>query len=239
MDKEYYTCFICWESFSLSDEKEKNNIISCCRCNHHDYKYAHVDCLKYWVKSSNGSNKKCNICCTPYIIQKSEVPLSHLIKKHWMMFYFYVLFLISMFIITVVTWARYMIPTTVYVVTTSLNDHYYQIENERNISLIYINSELTKKALVILQTSLFIIISFFIGRKLLNYVEGKTNTQHLIGIDPNNQMILVDLKEEDENDESNEDKSKFSNKVFNIFSIIEEKFSKRNNTMDKIETTMV
>ncbi|KAG4108207.1 hypothetical protein H8356DRAFT_1621548 [Neocallimastix lanati (nom. inval.)] len=243
MEKDCYTCFICWDSFSLSDEKEKNRVISCCHCTHRDYKYAHIDCLKYWVKSSKGNNKRCNICCAPYMIQKSGVPLTTLIKKHWVMAICYLLLLLTMGVISINSWAKYMIPAIVYIVVPHFNNETYQLETDNNnISVVYVNSEFLKKVYVFLQTFLFIIISFYVGKTLLTYVEKKSNTHYLIGISPTNQMVLVDIQE-DEKEDLKEEKEKIgkSKITSKFFSFIEKKFSfgKDNNSIDKFNITMV
>jgi hypothetical protein len=244
MDKDCYNCFICWESFSLSDKKEASKVISCCRCNHNDYKYAHIECLRYWVNSLNGSNKKCNICCTPYIIQKSKVPLSTLLKSHWVVVYFYVLFLISTFIISVLSWAKYMLPIIVYIVTPQFNNE-FNLEKENGTAITYINNGYFIRFYVIFQTVVFIFSIVYVGRMLLNYVEKDNKNNKLIGISPSNQIVLVDLRkkkeEEDDDDDLKERREKLKMNLIEIFSFIKEKvpFIKHNNKYKYNNTSLV
>ncbi|ORX48361.1 hypothetical protein BCR36DRAFT_413136 [Piromyces finnis] len=196
MDTEKYTCFICWESISLSDKKERNEVISCCRCTHNDYKYAHITCLKYWVNSSNGNNKKCNICCSPYVIQKARIPFSTMLKSYWLIMYFYILLVIASFILSVITWAKFMIPTAVYIITPIFNKETHQYENEKDTSVVYVESDIYQKVLVIIQTIVLVILCFFVGKLILSFIGKRTNNNKLIGMNPDNQIISVELKKE-------------------------------------------
>ncbi|ORX77538.1 hypothetical protein BCR32DRAFT_295569 [Anaeromyces robustus] len=243
MDTNYYTCFICWESFKISDEKENKNVISCCRCQHHDYKYAHIDCIKYWVNSSNGSNKKCNICGSPYIMQQFRAPFITLLKQYCLTIYFYVLFLISIFIISIVTWARYMIPASVYIVVPIYNQTTQKYEQGKNTSLLYVESSKLEKTLVILETILFILISLNLGKILLDFMERKTNTNKLIGINCYNQLVSIDLEitEEKGKKKKNSPFSKlFFIKKFKSYLNDNENIPLiKSNTMEDINVTMV
>jgi len=221
MDTEKYTCFICWETFSLTNEKERKEVISCCRCTHNDYKYAHIHCLKYWVNTSNGSNKKCNICCSPYIIQKSRIPFSTILKSYWLIAYFYILLIIFSFMICMITWAKFMIPAVVYIVTPVFNKDTLQFENEKDTSLIYVESDVHQKILVIIQTIVLIFLCLIVGKIILSFIEKRTNTNKLIGMNPDNQIISVDLKENNKkgNPFENEEKQSIFNDYMDSISI--------------------
>jgi len=190
-----YTCFICWESFSLADEKEKEKVISCCRCFHNDYKYAHIRCMKYWINSSNGSNKQCNVCCTPYVIQTSRVSFTTIIKKYWHMTLIYLLLLAFAYTINMITWARLMIPATVYIVTPKYNKETHQYEKDDNPEILYVGSTFTQKVVAVSQTIMVILFSIYLGRLSLMYMESKTNTRTLIGMSPDNRILSIDLNE--------------------------------------------
>jgi len=218
MSNEKYTCFICWESFSLDNKNEKEQVISCCRCLHNDYKYSHIRCLKYWVKNSNGSNKKCNICCTPYTIKNSRAPFTTILKNYWFLAYAYLMFLVFLFIINIITWAKVTVPVVVYIVSPKLNKESNQYKKDNNSQLIFIESTLTQKIIVICQTIMSIFFSIYIGKLLVTYIEKKTNTNYLIGMSPDNQILSIDLNEN--NDEAvSDDEEKHSltnnNKMIN------------------------
>lgn len=207
-----YHCFICWDSIDISDKSQTKKIISPCHCISTDYKYVHIECIKNWINKKNTNTKLCKICCTPYIIQNTRESLSSILRKYWLFIYGYGLYILLSFVIGVVTWAKYMVPVTVIIITPKLENDNESINKMDNPLFdssttypISVSSEPKLKLFAIVQILLILWCTGYIGYLLFTYIEKRINLPSLIGLDINNNIMSVELYDPNEKKDNEDD----------------------------------